>query len=99
MTNRKTIPQADLYAVALSGGRDSAAAGIWALHHLPHSRLRFVFCDTQAELPEVYRYLDRYEVQHPRHNIINLRHPQPLPLRRLCFRCSSLPSCCCSRWP
>jgi len=62
MANRAVRPpNADLYVVALSGGRDSSAAGVWALRHLPRPRLLFVFADTEAELPETYAYLRRYE--------------------------------------
>jgi len=69
------LPDANLYVVALSGGRDSAAAGIWALEHVPRERLCFVFADTKAELPECYAYLDSYQAR--------LLAPRDLALIRL----------------
>jgi 3'-phosphoadenosine 5'-phosphosulfate sulfotransferase (PAPS reductase)/FAD synthetase len=51
----------DTYIVAVSGGKDSAATALWALDTLPRDRLRFAFCDTGAEWPETYDYLNYLE--------------------------------------
>lgn len=51
----------ETYIVSYSGGKDSAAMALWALEHLPYDKLQFVFCDTGAEWPETYAYLDYIE--------------------------------------
>ena len=51
----------ETYIVAYSGGKDSTATLLWALDNLPRERVRAVFCDTGAEWPETYDYLDYIE--------------------------------------
>ncbi|MCY4523312.1 MAG: phosphoadenosine phosphosulfate reductase family protein, partial [Halobacteriovoraceae bacterium] len=43
----------------LSGGKDSTALAIYLKSKVPN--LEYVFCDTGAELPETYEYLDKLE--------------------------------------
>ncbi|MCK5884854.1 MAG: phosphoadenosine phosphosulfate reductase family protein, partial [Bacteriovoracaceae bacterium] len=43
----------------LSGGKDSTALAILLRDKIPN--LEYVFCDTGAELPETYEYLDKLE--------------------------------------
>jgi hypothetical protein len=43
----------------LSGGKDSTALAIYLKDKIPN--LEYVFCDTGAELPETYDYLDKLE--------------------------------------
>ena len=43
----------------LSGGKDSTAMAIYLKNKVPN--LEYVFCDTGAELPETYEYLDKLE--------------------------------------
>lgn len=43
----------------LSGGKDSTALAIYLKDKVPN--LEYVFCDTGAELPETYEYLDKLE--------------------------------------
>lgn len=43
----------------LSGGKDSTALAIYLKDKIPN--LEYVFCDTGAELPETYEYLDKLE--------------------------------------
>ena len=49
----------DTAIVAYSGGKDSTATLLWALDH--YARVIPVFCDTKAEWPETYEYLDYVE--------------------------------------
>lgn len=49
------------HIVPLSGGKDSTALSIYLAQSYPHIEFEFVFCDTGAELPESYEYLDRLE--------------------------------------
>ena len=49
------------FVVAYSGGKDSTATLLWSLENLPRERLRVVFCDTGAEWPETYDYLEYIE--------------------------------------
>jgi len=55
------IQDFETYIVAYSGGKDSTATLLWALDNLPQERVRVVFCDTGAEWPETYDYLDYIE--------------------------------------
>lgn len=43
----------------ISGGKDSSALAVYLRHRVPD--LEYFFCDTGAELPETYEYLDRLE--------------------------------------
>jgi 3'-phosphoadenosine 5'-phosphosulfate sulfotransferase (PAPS reductase)/FAD synthetase len=49
------------HIVPLSGGKDSTALSIHLSQTYPALDFEFVFCDTGAELPETYEYLDRLE--------------------------------------
>jgi 3'-phosphoadenosine 5'-phosphosulfate sulfotransferase (PAPS reductase)/FAD synthetase len=49
------------HIVPLSGGKDSTALSIYLAQAYPGLPFEFVFCDTGAELPETYEYLDRLE--------------------------------------
>jgi 3'-phosphoadenosine 5'-phosphosulfate sulfotransferase (PAPS reductase)/FAD synthetase len=49
------------HIVPLSGGKDSTALSIYLAQAYPALDFEFVFCDTGAELPETYEYLDRLE--------------------------------------
>ena len=49
------------HILGLSGGKDSAALAIYLKQQGRADRLEYFFCDTGAELPEVYEYLDRLE--------------------------------------
>ena len=49
------------HIVPLSGGKDSTAMSIYLAQTYPRLEFEFVFCDTGAELPESYEYLDRLE--------------------------------------
>jgi 3'-phosphoadenosine 5'-phosphosulfate sulfotransferase (PAPS reductase)/FAD synthetase len=53
------LPKADIYVVALSGGKDSTAVAV--LTAKQGLAAQYVFCDTKAEYPEVYEYLDKIE--------------------------------------
>ena len=47
--------------LGLSGGKDSAALAIYLKDQGRAKDIEYFFCDTGAELPEVYAYLDRLE--------------------------------------
>ena len=49
------------HIVPLSGGKDSTALSLYLAQKYPEIAFEFVFCDTGAELPETYEYLDRLE--------------------------------------
>jgi 3'-phosphoadenosine 5'-phosphosulfate sulfotransferase (PAPS reductase)/FAD synthetase len=49
------------HIVPLSGGKDSTALSLYLAQKYPSIAFEFVFCDTGAELPETYEYLDRLE--------------------------------------
>lgn len=49
------------HIVSISGGKDSAALAVYIRQKYPQIPAEFVFCDTGAELPETYDYLDRLE--------------------------------------
>ena len=49
------------HIVPVSGGKDSAALAIYLEQSYPQIPSEYVFCDTDAELPETYDYLDRLE--------------------------------------
>lgn len=44
----------------ISGGKDSSALAVYMRDRVPD--MEYFFCDTGAELPETYQYLDRLEV-------------------------------------
>ena len=45
--------------LGLSGGKDSSALAIYMRDRVPD--MEYFFCDTGAELPETYEYLDLLE--------------------------------------
>lgn len=47
------------HVLNLSGGKDSTALAVFMKDKVPE--MEYVFCDTGAELPETYEYLDRIE--------------------------------------
>lgn len=47
------------HVLGISGGRDSAALAIYMRDRVPD--MEYFFCDTGAELPETYEYLQRLE--------------------------------------
>ena len=49
------------HILGLSGGKDSAALAIYLKNQGRDDRIEYFFCDTGAELREVYEYLDRLE--------------------------------------
>ena len=49
------------HVLGLSGGKDSAALAIYLKNQGRDERIEYFFCDTGAELREVYDYLDRLE--------------------------------------
>lgn len=49
------------HILGLSGGKDSAALAIYLKDQGRDERIEYFFCDTGAELREVYDYLDRME--------------------------------------
>ena len=49
------------HILGLSGGKDSAALAIYLKQQGKADRTEYFFCDTGAELPEVYEFLDRLE--------------------------------------
>jgi len=50
------------HILSLSGGKDSTALAIYMQRTYPQIPFEYVFCDTGAELPETYEYLERLEV-------------------------------------
>ena len=49
------------HILGLSGGKDSAALAIYLKQQGRAAGIEYFFCDTGAELPEVYEFLDRLE--------------------------------------
>ena len=49
------------HIVSLSGGKDSTALAIYMQREFRDLPSEYVFCDTGAELPETYEYLDHLE--------------------------------------
>ena len=49
------------HILALSGGKDSAALALYMRDRVPE--MEYVFCDTEKELSETYRYLDKLQVE------------------------------------
>jgi hypothetical protein len=54
------IDNSGRHVLGLSGGKDSAALAIYMRDRVPD--MEYFFCDTGAELPETYEYLQRLEV-------------------------------------
>lgn len=59
------------HIVSLSGGKDSTALAIYLRDRIPE--LEYVFCDTEKELDETYKYLSRLEAYLNR-PIVYLKH-------------------------
>ena len=49
------------HILSFSGGKDSTALAVYLLEKYPEIAYEFVFCDTGAELPETYAYIERFE--------------------------------------
>ena len=49
------------HIVSISGGKDSTALAIYMRGKYAQIPVEYVFCDTGAELPETYEYLERLE--------------------------------------
>jgi hypothetical protein len=54
-----TKPQAARHVLGISGGKDSAALAVYLRDRVPE--VEYFFCDTGAELPETYEYLDKLQ--------------------------------------
>ena len=50
------------HIISLSGGKDSTALALYLKQNYPQIPAEYIFCDTGAELPETYEYLERLEV-------------------------------------
>ena len=50
------------HIVNISGGKDSAALGVYLKQKYPQIPAEYVFCDTMCELPETYEYIEQLEV-------------------------------------
>lgn len=62
MTDQQVINlQPTRHVLGISGGKDSAALAIYLKEHRKQDNVEYFFCDTGAELKEVYEYLDRLE--------------------------------------
>ncbi len=57
MTGKKPVR----HVLGLSGGKDSAALAIYLKDKGTVPEMEYFFCDTGAELPEVYDFIDRME--------------------------------------
>lgn len=53
-------PKKVRHVCGISGGKDSSAMAIYMRDRVPE--MEYFFCDTGAELPETYEYLDKLEV-------------------------------------
>jgi 3'-phosphoadenosine 5'-phosphosulfate sulfotransferase (PAPS reductase)/FAD synthetase len=54
-----TTPKKVRHVLGISGGKDSSALAIYMRDRVPD--MEYFFCDTGAELPETYEYLNRLE--------------------------------------
>ncbi|MEV4786606.1 phosphoadenosine phosphosulfate reductase family protein [Streptomyces tuirus] len=59
MTSTNTPEGEKRHVLGLSGGKDSSALAIYMRDRVPD--MEYFFCDTGAELPETYEYLNRLE--------------------------------------
>ncbi|NJQ04094.1 MULTISPECIES: phosphoadenosine phosphosulfate reductase family protein [Streptomyces] len=59
MTSTNTPEGKKRHVLGLSGGKDSSALAIYMRDRVPD--MEYFFCDTGAELPETYEYLNRLE--------------------------------------
>lgn len=53
------MPEETRHICGISGGKDSSALAVYMRDRVP--QMEYFFCDTGAELPETYEYLDRLE--------------------------------------
>jgi len=64
MTVKNTGPIENMkkfrHILSLSGGKDSTALALYMKDKIPE--MEYVFCDTEKELPETYKYLEKLEV-------------------------------------
>lgn len=58
-TPRPRTPDQTRHVLGISGGKDSSALAIYMRSKVP--QMEYFFCDTGAELPETYDYLNRLE--------------------------------------
>ena len=59
-TERQPVANTSVrHILGISGGKDSAALAIYLRDRVPE--MEYFFCDTGAELPETYEYLERLE--------------------------------------
>ncbi|TDC66084.1 phosphoadenosine phosphosulfate reductase [Micromonospora sp. KC207] len=56
---RQRTPDETRHVLGISGGKDSSALAIYMRGKVP--QMEYFFCDTGAELPETYDYLNRLE--------------------------------------
>lgn len=56
---RQRTPDETRHVLGISGGKDSSALAIYMRTKVP--QMEYFFCDTGAELPETYDYLNRLE--------------------------------------
>lgn len=59
-TGTDEITHKTRHICGISGGKDSSALAVYLRERVPD--MEYFFCDTGAELPETYEYLDRLEV-------------------------------------
>ncbi len=55
------MSKATRHVCGISGGKDSSALAVYLRDRVPD--MEYFFCDTGAELPETYEYLNRLEVR------------------------------------
>ena len=54
------MPELVRHVCGISGGKDSSALAVYMQNRVP--QMEYFFCDTGAELPETYEYLNRLEM-------------------------------------
>ncbi|PRX97909.1 phosphoadenosine phosphosulfate reductase family protein [Allonocardiopsis opalescens] len=59
MTDASSSSGSPRHVLGISGGKDSSALAIYMRDRIPD--MEYFFCDTGAELPETYEYLNRLE--------------------------------------
>ena len=55
-----TVSKPVRHICGISGGKDSSAMAIYMRDKVPD--MEYFFCDTGAELPETYEFLDKLEI-------------------------------------
>ncbi|MDR3555563.1 MAG: phosphoadenosine phosphosulfate reductase family protein [Syntrophobacteraceae bacterium] len=61
--------------VSFSGGKDSTVASHLVMNALGRSDILHIFADTTIELPDTYKYLQRFQTEHPLTPFISSRSP------------------------